>query len=231
MEVEIWSDVACPWCYVGKRRFEAALEQFEHRDDVTITWRSFELDPDAPAERKGDRAEHLARKYGMSVEQARQAEAQMTQTAAAEGLDFRFDVARAGNTFDGHRLVHLAKDHGLQDAMKERLLHAYFSEGQVISDHETLARLAHDVGLPEDEVRDALAGDRYAAEVREDERTAQSFGIGAVPTFVVDRRLAASGAHPPEQLLSLLREGWAQRTPPVGVVSGPDGEACGVDGC
>lgn len=231
MEIEIWSDVACPWCYVGKRRFEAALEQFEHRDDVTITWRSFELDPEAPAERGGDRAEHLARKYGMSAEQAKQSEAQMTETAAGEGLDFRLDISRAGNTFDGHRLVHLAKAHGLQDAMKERLLQAYFGEGELISDHETLVRLAQEVGLPEDEVREMLASDRYAADVRADEQTAHSFGISAVPTFVVDRQLGASGAHPPEQLLGLLRQGWAHRKPPVGVVLGPDGEACGVDGC
>jgi predicted DsbA family dithiol-disulfide isomerase len=155
----------------------------------------------------------------------------MTQTAAGEGLDFRFDVARAGNTFDGHRLVHLAKAHGLQDAMKERLLQAYFSEGELISDHDALARLAVEVGLPEDEVRETLASDRYAADVREDERTAHSFGISAVPTFVIDRQLGASGAHPPEQLLGLLRQGWAQRKPPVGVVLGADGESCGVDGC
>jgi predicted DsbA family dithiol-disulfide isomerase len=231
MEVEIWSDVACPWCYVGKRRFEAALEQFEHREDVTITWRSFELDPEAPAEQEGERAERLAGKYGMSVEQARQAEAQMTETAAGEGLDFRLDIARAGNTFDGHRLVHLAKVHGHQDAMKERLLHAYFSEGDLISDRETLVRLALEVGLPEDEVRETLASERYTSDVRDDERTAHSFGISAVPTFVIDRQLGASGAHPPEQLLSLLRQGWAQRKPPVGVVLGSDGESCGVDGC
>jgi predicted DsbA family dithiol-disulfide isomerase len=230
MDIEIWSDIACPWCYVGKRRFEAALAQFEHRDDVTITWRSFELDPEAPAEREGDRAEHLASKYGMSLEQARQAEQQMTETAAGEGLDFRFDVARAGNTFDGHRLVHLAKAHGLQDEMKERLLRAYFSEGELISDHDSLTRLAAEVGLPADEVREALAGDRYAAYVREDERLAQGFGISAVPTFVVDRRIGASGAHPPEALLSLLNQGWETRTP-VTVAAGPDGEACGVDGC
>jgi predicted DsbA family dithiol-disulfide isomerase len=127
--------------------------------------------------------------------------------------------------------VHLAKAHGLQDAMKERLLNAYFSEGALISDHDALVRLAQEVGLPEDEVRETLASDRYAADVREDEHTAQSFGIGAVPTFVIDRQLGASGAHPPEQLLSLLRQGWAQRKPRVGVVLGPDGEACGVDGC
>src|ERR1700744_1353322 len=166
MEVEIWSDVACPWCYVGKRRFETALAEVEHRDDVTITWRSFELDPEAPSEREGDRAEHLASKYGMSLEQAHQAEAQMPQTAAADGLDFRFDIARAGNTFDGHRLVHLARAHGLQDAMKERLLHAYFSEGELVSDHDALTRLAVEVGVPEDEVREMLASDRYAAGVR-----------------------------------------------------------------
>ena len=230
MDIEIWSDIACPWCYVGKRRFEAALEQFEHRDEVTITWRSFELDPEAPAEREGDRAEHLARKYGMSLEQAQEAERQMTETAAGDGLDFRFDIARAGNTFDGHRLVHLAKAHGLQDAMKERLLHAYLTEGRLVSDHATLVELAEEVGLPADQVRDALAGDRYAADVREDERTAHSFGISAVPTFVVDRRLGASGAHPPEALLSLLRQGWESRTP-VPVVAGLDGESCGPDGC
>ena len=230
MDIEIWSDIACPWCYVGKRRFEAALAQFAHRDEVTVTWRSFELDPEAPAERTGDRAEHLAGKYGMSVEQAREAERQMTETAAGDGLQFRLDVARAGNTFDGHRLVHLAKAHGRQDEMKERLLHAYFSEGELISDHATLARLAQEVGLPADEVRETLASDRYGAEVREDERTAHGFGISAVPTFVVDRRLGASGAHPPEALLSLLDQGWESRTP-VTVAAALDGESCGVDGC
>jgi predicted DsbA family dithiol-disulfide isomerase len=166
----------------------------------------------------------------MSAEQAREAERQMTETAAGDGLEFRFDVARAGNTFDGHRLVHLARAHGLQDAMKERLLRAYLTEGRLVSDHATLAGLAEDVGLPADEVRETLAGDRYAAEVREDERTAHSFGISAVPTFVVDRRLGASGAHPPEALLGLLRQGWESRSP-VPVVDRPDGESCGVDGC
>ena len=229
MEIEIWSDVACPWCYVGKRRFEAALAQFEHADDVQVTWRSFELDPQAPAERGGDRAEHLASKYGMSLEQARQAEQQMTQTAAGAGLDFRFDIARSGNTFDAHRLVHLAETHGLQDAMKERLLLAYFTQGELISDHEVLRRLAAEVGVPEAQASDVLSGDRYADEVREDERTAGELGISAVPTFVVDRSLGASGAHPPEALLDLLRQGWARSRPAVSVTAG--GESCGVDGC
>ncbi len=213
MDVEIWSDVACPWCYIGKRRFEAALAEFEHRDEVRITWRSFELDPDAPHEREGERAERLAHKYGMSVEQARAAEQQLTGVAAAEGLDFRFDIARSGSTFDAHRLVHLADTRGLQDAMKERLLRGYFTEGELMSDHDTLVRLAVEVGLDEREVRELLAGDRYAQEVRDDERTADQFGISAVPTFVLDRKLAASGAQPPDAFLDLLRQGWAKRTP------------------
>jgi predicted DsbA family dithiol-disulfide isomerase len=228
MDVEIWSDIACPWCYVGKRRFEAALARFEHRDDVRVTWRSFELDPAAPAEREGERAERLAEKYGMSVERARQMERQMTDTAAGEGLHFRFDLARSGSTFDAHRVVHLAAEHGLQDAMKERLLRAYFGEGELMSDRETLVRVAVEVGLDADEVRGMLASDRFAEEIHDDERTAHAFGISAVPTFVVDRSIGVSGAHPPEALLELLREGWARRAPAPVVVAG--GEACGVDG-
>jgi predicted DsbA family dithiol-disulfide isomerase len=213
VDVEIWSDIACPWCYIGKRRFEAALERFEHRDDVHVTWRSFELDPGAPHERTGDRAERLAEKYGMSVEQAREAERQLTGVAAGEGLPFRFDIARSGTTFDGHRLVHLAETHDLQDAMKERLLRAYFTEGELMSDHDTLVRLAGEVGLDQREVRELLAGERYADQVRADERTAGELGISAVPTFVLDRKLGASGAQPPEALLDLLRQGWAKRSP------------------
>ena len=228
MDVEIWSDIACPWCYIGKRRFEAALAQFEHRDEVRVTWRSFELDPSAPREREGDRAARLAEKYGMTLEQAHAAERQLTEAAAGEGLDFRFDIARSGRTFDGHRIIHLAAEHGLQDAMKERLLQAYFTEGELIGDQDTLVRLASEVGLPEAEVRETLAGERFTDEVRAEELTAQRFGISAVPTFVVDRALGASGAHPPEQLLGLLRQGWDSRAP-VSVVTG--GEACGPDGC
>jgi predicted DsbA family dithiol-disulfide isomerase len=205
MHVEIWSDIACPWCYVGKRRFEAALAAYEDRDGVTVTWRSFELDPAAPAEREIDRITHIASKYGVPEEQARAMEQRLTDVAAADGLELRFDRARSGNTFDGHRLVHLAAAHGLQDAMKERLMRAYFTDGELVSDHETLVRLAQEVGLDDQETRAMLAGDRYAAEVREDERTAAALGINGVPFFVVDRARGASGAHPPEALLQLLR--------------------------
>ena len=228
MHVEIWSDIACPWCYVGKRRFEAALAAFEHREEVRVTWRSFELDPSAPPTREGDGATHLARKYGTSREQALAMHERMTATAAEDGLDFRFDLARGGNTFDAHRLVHLAEAHGVQDAMKERLMRAYLTEGELMSDHATLERLATEVGLPADEVRDMLATDRFAAGVRDDERTATSFGISAVPFFVVDRRIGAAGAQPPEVLGELLRRAWADR-PAMPVVAG--GDTCGIDGC
>jgi predicted DsbA family dithiol-disulfide isomerase len=228
LRVEIWSDIACPWCYIGKRRFEAALASFEHRGDVRVTWRSFELDPQAPPERDGDRAAHLAEKYGTTRREAVRMQDTMRDVAAGEGLDFCFDRARAGNTFDAHRLVHHAATHDLQDAMKERLLRAYLSEGELMSDRAVLARLASEVGLAADEARDVLAGDRYAAEVREDERTAASLGISAVPFFVVDRELGAAGAHPAEVLRGLLEQGWTRRSP-LSVVA--QGESCGADGC
>jgi predicted DsbA family dithiol-disulfide isomerase len=227
LHVEIWSDIACPWCYIGKRRFEAALAAYEHRDEVRVTWRSFELDPSAPREREHDGATHLAQKYGTSREEALAMQQRMTATAAGDGLDFRFDIARGGNTFDAHRLLHLAAAHGAQDALKERLMRAYLTEGELIGDHAVLARLGAEAGLPEDEVRDTLATDRFAAEVREDERTAQRIGIQAVPFFVVDRAVGASGAHPPEALLELLRQARAAN-PPIPVVAA--GETCGLDG-
>ncbi|MGA2927741.1 MAG: DsbA family oxidoreductase [Solirubrobacteraceae bacterium] len=228
MDVEIWSDIACPWCYIGKRRFETALAQFPAADQVSVTWRSFELDPAAPPERSGDLAAHLAKKYGMTLAQAQASQQHLVQQAAGEGLEFRFDRARSGSTFDAHRVVHLAREHGLQDAVKERLLRGYFSEGELMSDDEALIRLAADAGLPAQEVREMLAGERYSEQVREDERIAQSLGITAVPTFVVDRALGGSGAHPPAALLELLDRGWKRRAP-VQVLAG--GESCGVDGC
>jgi predicted DsbA family dithiol-disulfide isomerase len=152
----------------------------------------------------------------------------MTELAAAEGLDFHFDRARGGNTFDAHRLVHLAEAHGVQDAMKERLMRAYLSEGELMSDHATLARLGADAGLPAGEVAAVLAGDRFSADVRDDERTGAALGITGVPFFVVDRAFGASGAQPPEVLRGLLERAWEAR-PKVEVVT--TGESCGVDGC
>lgn len=215
MQIEIWSDIACPWCYVGKRRFETALAEFEHAEETTVAWRSFELDPSAPLERPGEGAALLAEKYGMTLEQARASQAGLAATAAGEGIEMRFDIQRMGRTFDAHRLVHLAAEHGIQDAVKERLMRAYFTEGALVSDHETLIALAAETGLDSDQARSALAGDGFADEVRADERDAQRFGITAVPTFVADRALGISGAQPAEQLLGFLREAWARQCTPA----------------
>jgi predicted DsbA family dithiol-disulfide isomerase len=220
MKVEIWSDVVCPWCYIGKRRFERAVTSFGHPGEVTVTYRSFELDPNASAQRTGTHAEHLARKYGMTIAQAEQANQQMTQRAAADGLEFRFDLIRGGNTFDAHRLLHLAKDHGLQPEMKERLLRATFTEGLPIADQPTLVHLAAETGLPAAQVQAVLNGDAYADAVRADERQAARYGITGVPFFVADARYAVSGAQSPEVLLEFLRRGYDDAR--AGVIVDPD---------
>jgi predicted DsbA family dithiol-disulfide isomerase len=208
LTVEIWSDVVCPWCYIGKRRFEAALAAFEHADEVTVMWRSFELDPEAPKLAEGSAGERLAAKYGMSVERATQMHAEMTARAAAEGLDFRFDLAKSGTTFDAHRLIHLAATYGHQAAAKERLMRAYFTEGAAISDPQTLIRLVAEVGVDPAEAADVLQTDRFAEDVREDEVLASSLGIQGVPFFVLDRRYGVSGAQPPEVLVQALDQAW-----------------------
>ena len=240
MKVEIWSDVVCPWCHVGKRRFEAALTRFAHQDQVEVRWKSFQLDPSASSAattdetRTTDYAQRLAAKYGTSVESAAKMVDSMTKAAAHEGLDFRFDRAVRANTFDAHQVIHLAVEHGRQDAVKERLLRAYFSEGEGVGDRETLVRLAAEVGLPADEVRKSLAEQRFAAAVRTDEAEATALGIRAVPFFVVDRTYGVSGAQPPEVLLQVLERAWSESRPPTlvaAVCTGGSDAGCGPDGC
>jgi predicted DsbA family dithiol-disulfide isomerase len=216
LTVDIWSDVVCPWCYIGKRRFEAALEGFEHRDDVTVLWHSFELDPEAPPVAESRSAERLAAKYGMSVEEASARQAEITALAAQDGLTYDLAESRGGNTFDAHRLIHLAAEHGLGDAVMERLMNAYFSEREAIGDPDTLQRLAVGAGLPADEVREVLEGDRYADAVRADERAATQIGIRGVPFFVLGRKYGVSGAQPSEVLLQALQQAWDEVAgPPV----------------
>jgi predicted DsbA family dithiol-disulfide isomerase len=231
MKVEIWSDVVCPWCYIGKRRFEQALAGFPHRDEVEVVWRAFELDPSAPSERIGDYAEHLAAKYGVPLVQAQQMIENMTRVAAQDGLEFRFDTARPGNTFDAHRLLHLAAEQGDQDAVKERLLRATFTEGEPIGDTETLVRLAAEAGVDADEARAVLVSDRYAAEVRGDEQQARAYGITGVPFFVVDGRYGVSGAQPAEALGQVLAQAWAERSPLQMVAAGGHAPGCDGDTC
>jgi predicted DsbA family dithiol-disulfide isomerase len=232
MQVEIWSDVVCPWCAIGKRRFEAALERFDHRAEVTVRWRSFELDPTAPRERAGTLVEHLAEKYGTAPEQALGMIRQMSDTAAADGWEFDLEHARGGNTVDAHRLIHLGAEHGVQDAVKERLLRAYVAEREPIGDHAALTRLAVEAGLAETEVREVLAGDRFLDAVRADERRARAYGITGVPFFVVDARYGVSGAQPADALLEVLQTAWAEAHPhPVLTPAGGAGETCADGSC
>jgi predicted DsbA family dithiol-disulfide isomerase len=208
VKVEIWSDVVCPWCAIGKYRFEKALARFAHRDAVEVRWRSFELDPSAPREHEGDLADHLARKYGITREQAVARNEQFTEIAAEEGWAFRLDRARRGNTFDAHRLLHLAADRGLQAAVKERLFAAYLTQGEPIGDPETLVRLGAEAGLDAADAEAVLASDRYADAVRADEQLAREYGIVAVPFFVIDDAHGVEGAQPTPVLLGALETAW-----------------------
>src|SRR6187402_1882072 len=196
LRIDVWSDIACPWCFVGKRRLERALEQFPHAEQVKVTWHAFELDPSAPQERDPSvsHVERIAKKYGISVAQARANSDRLIQVARSDGLAFDFEHIRSGSTFDAHRLVHLGHQRGRQDAVKERFLKAYLEEGALMSDKGTLSRLASEAGLDEGEVADVLASDLFAQAVRDDEDAARQLGISAVPCFVLDGRFAVSGA-------------------------------------
>lgn len=231
LRIDIFSDIACPWCYVGKRRLEAALGRFAHRTEVEVVWRAFELDPAAPRSRDLQTPYHerLARKYGTSAAQAQEMIDRMTQVAAADGLDFHFERIRPGNTFDAHRVLHLAHERGVQDAVKERFLRGYLTEGAAIGEPAELVRLAQEAGLDATEVRETLAGDRYAAEVRADEAEAQSLQIRGVPFFILGGRYALSGAQPCETLLQALNQAFEELVAPASVSA--QGETCGPQGC
>jgi predicted DsbA family dithiol-disulfide isomerase len=189
------------------------LARFDHRDEVEVVWRSFELDPAAPRQRAGSAAEHLGRKYGMSQDQVEASWARLTALAEAEGLEFHLDRAQGGSTFDAHRLVHLGAEHRLQDAAKERFLRGYFTESLPIGEPEVLDRLAVEAGLPPAEVAEVLATDRFADAVREDERRAGLLGIAGVPFFAIDDRYGVSGAQSADLLLEALGVARAERAP------------------
>jgi predicted DsbA family dithiol-disulfide isomerase len=215
MNVEIWSDVVCPWCYLGKRYFESAREMFDHGDGVEVTYRSFELDPTAGTGRTTNNVERLAAKYGMSVQEATDALRQMEERAAAVGLEFHMGELRSGNTRDAHRLMHLAKARGSQAELVERLHHAHFSEQRSIFDPASLTDLAVDVGLDRDEVSRVLASDEYGDAVDADEATAQSLGATGVPFFVIDRKYGIAGAQPAEGILAILNQAWDEESAPA----------------
>jgi predicted DsbA family dithiol-disulfide isomerase len=228
MQVEVWSDVVCPWCYIGKRRLESALEQFPHRDQVEVVWRSFQLDPSIPEGETHATLPALAAKYGASVEQMRGNMAHVEELAAAEGLDYHLADGISGNTLLAHELLHLAAEHGKRNELKERLLHAYFEEGRSVFDVDSLVALGAEVGLDETEAREVLTDRRYLDAVRQDAATAQALGATGVPFFVVDRTYGAAGAQPPELLLQILERAWADAHPLITV---PDADGCDGDNC
>lgn len=211
MRIDIWSDIVCPFCYIGKRHLELALEQFPHRDEVEIRWHSFELDPTIEAVSEQSLVEKIAGKYGLSVEQSVASQRDIEARAAQVGLTFNWQQARFGNTFDAHRFIHLAATHGLADAAHERLMRAYFTEGIAVGDRAQLQRLGEEIGLPAAEVAQLLNGDDFAAEVRADEARASTLGISGVPFFVFDDKFAVSGAQPVELFEKALNSAWSER--------------------
>jgi predicted DsbA family dithiol-disulfide isomerase len=232
MKVEIWSDIMCPFCYIGKRKFEAALAQFAGRADVELSWRSFQLDPNMTSMPGRNVMEYLAERKGQSMDWSRQAHAHVTAMAQAVGLDYRFDKAVVANSFDAHRLIHLAKASGLDDVAEERIFKAYFTEGADFADHEVLTRLGVEIGLPEEAVRAVLASDVYAQAVREDCATAAELGANGVPFFVLDRKYGVSGAQEPATFLQVLEKahaGWLAARPSAIQITA-EGAACGPDG-
>src|SRR5688500_17897625 len=228
MQVEVWSDVVCPWCYIGKRRLESALEQFPHRDQVEVVWRSFQLDPSVPEGETHPTLPALAAKYGASEEAMRANMARVEQLAADEGLEYHLADGVSGNTLLAHELLHFAAEHGLRNELKERLLHAYSEEQRSVFDVDSLVPFAVEVGLDEAEVRAALADRRYLAAVREDGATAQALGATGVPVFVVGRKYGAAGAQPAELLLNILERAWADARQ---IVTVPAADGCVGDSC
>ena len=232
MRIEIWSDVVCPWCYIGKRRLEKALETFGHTDDVEVVWRSFELDPSAPKVPVETVAEALGRKYGGGPESGRQMVDRVEAVAAEEGLLFRHHQSLRVSTVDAHRVLHLALETGgpaLQGRLKEALLSAYFVETENVADHDTLLRIASGVGLDETRVKEVLTGDEYADAVEADIREAAALGATGVPFYVIDRRYGVSGAQPSETFTQVLDKAWSDAHPRLDMVGGAD--ACGPEGC
>jgi predicted DsbA family dithiol-disulfide isomerase len=203
MRVDVWSDIVCPWCYIGNARFSRALAEFEHRDEVDVVYRSFELDPSI--------LDVLASKYGMSQVQARQAEARVAALAEAEGLEFTVDRAM-GNTFDAHRLVHLGREHGIQERVAQELYHAYFGEGGSVFDQDSLVGLAAGAGLDPAGARQALENGSYGDDVRADEDEARRLGISGVPFCVLGGKYGVSGAQPMETFTQALRQAWDSRS-------------------
>ena len=214
MKVEVWSDIMCPFCYIGKRNYETALDQFTDKNLVEIEWHSFQLDPTIPVknEKKVNVYQYLAEKKGMSYEYSKKLHEKLIQTARDAGLEYNFDKAIVANSFDAHKMIQLAKTKNLGDAAEERLFRAYFTEGRDFGDTDTLVSLGKDIGLQENEIRDALKSDEFAYKVEQDIQEANDIGVGGVPFFVFNGKYAVSGAQPPEYFLQTLQKSFEEWT-------------------
>ncbi|WP_440998986.1 DsbA family oxidoreductase [Fodinibius sp. SL11] len=211
MKVEIWSDVMCPFCYIGKRRFEKALDNFDYADKVDITWRSFQLNPDIKTDTEANINEYLAEAKGWSLEQAQQMNRRVTKMAADEGLEYNMDQAVVANSYDAHRLAQFAKDRGKADEMEESLFRAYFTDGENISNHKTLISLAEEIGIDPTEAESILESDKYANAVKHDIQLAKNINITGVPFFLFNQKFAVSGARETEVFLKALKQTWNSR--------------------
>lgn len=236
MKIEIWSDVVCPWCYIGKRRIENALAEFAHADEVEVHWRSYQLDPGAPTEPTEDTTTMLARKYGQSPAGAKQMQDRVEAVAAEEGLIYRLSETLHLNTVDAHRLIHLAHEQGgddLQGRVKEALLKAYFTEARNVADHEVLREVAVAAGVDATRVDEVLAGTEFTADVHADVEQARAYGASGVPFFVIDQKYGVSGAQPTEVFTQVLERAWSESHPKIEVLAtgGRGGQECGPDGC
>ncbi|MEZ4791810.1 MAG: DsbA family oxidoreductase [Flavobacteriales bacterium] len=212
MTIEIWSDVVCPFCYIGKREFEAALARFPNKDEVTVVWKSFELDPNAPQRSEHDMYGMLSSRYGISRSEAQARVQGVVDRAKTVGLDYQMDKAIIGSSFDTHRLIQFAKTKGKGAEAEERLFKAYFVDGIHIADHAALTKLGGEIGLDEAEVSAMLTTSRFTEEVRADEREAQQLGVRGVPFFVIDRRYGVSGAQHSDHFLGALQQAWKERS-------------------
>ena len=210
MNVEIWSDVMCPFCYIGKRKFEKALEQFPHKDKINIIWKSYQLDPDSVTDPHLNAIDHLAQRKGWSKEQAAGTTQHVTDIAKQIGLDFHFEKAVVANSFDAHRLSHLAKKYNKQNDLEEKLFSAYFTEGKNTGDHSTLLQIGKELNIDEKEITDVLKSDAYAEDVERDISESQQIGVRGVPFFVIDRKYGVSGAQEPDTFFNALTKAYEE---------------------
>ncbi|MBI3518624.1 MAG: DsbA family oxidoreductase [Bacteroidetes bacterium] len=231
MKVEIWSDVMCPFCYIGKHKFEKALEQFPHKNNIEVVWKSFQLDPTTVTDPSLNTIEHLAHKKGWSKQQAQETTAHVTNIAKQVGLDFHFDKAVVANSFDAHRLSHLAKKYGKQNELEEKLFRAYFTDGKNTADHATLLQIGKELGIDEKEISDVLHSSAFADDVEMDISEAQHIGVRGVPFFVLDRKYAVSGAQESDTFLGALTKAYEESAASKLQPLGNNEDVCGPEGC